>query len=119
MAGASPRRGLPRIRGTQVGLRDPSLVDQLKADMLAGQFVYHETRGRIGGLRDPRGTYYVIEGHHRIAAALEILHETGDGTALRSLLLWGNWKNEPFPPTDHRPLPSRPWWGALRNWLGW
>jgi len=30
---------IPRIRATQVGLRDPAAVDRIKADMLGGRFV--------------------------------------------------------------------------------
>jgi hypothetical protein len=90
-------------------------VDRIKADMLAGRFAYHEVRARIGGYRDARGRYHVEEGHHRTVAALEILAETGDSTPVRELLRWGSWADEPKAPTISRPMPSRHWWGALRN----
>jgi filamentous hemagglutinin len=106
---------LPRIRGTQVGLRDPAAVDGIKRDMREGRFAYHEPRGRVGGYRDSRGARHVIEGHHRMVAALEILTETGDEMPLRELLRWGLWADVPMAPTDSRPMPSRRWWGALRN----
>lgn len=106
---------LPRIRGTQIGLREPAAVDRIKADMLAGRFAYHEPRARIGGHRDARGRYHIVEGHHRMVAALEILAETGDSTSLRELLRWGLWADWPTAPTDSRPMPSRRWWGAFRN----
>lgn len=109
---------LPRIRGTQIGLRDPKLLDQLKADMTEGRYAFEEERGQIGGVIDPRGTYHVVEGHHRVAAALELLHETGDDADVLSLLFWGRWSQVEKRPADSRPLPSRSTWGAFRNWLG-
>lgn len=116
---ADPLGGsLPRIRGTQIGLSKPALVDQIKASMRDGRFAYHELRGRIAGVRDPKGTYHVKDGHHRMAAALEIYKETADATAVRELLRWGLWDEVDHPPIDSCPLPARDWWGAFRNWLG-
>jgi filamentous hemagglutinin len=109
---------LPRLRGTQIGLRNWPLVDQIKSDMRAGRYAFDERRGQIGGVRDRRGTYYVIEGHHRMAAALELFHETGDTAPVWELLRWGRWTELDKPPSDRRPLPARPWWGAFRNWIG-
>jgi hypothetical protein len=106
---------LPRIRGTQIGLRAPAAVDRIKTDMLAGRFPYHEWRAQIGGYRDARGKYHIQEGHHRMVAALEILAETGNSTPVRELLRWGHWEGVPKAPTISRPMPSRSWWGALRN----
>jgi hypothetical protein len=120
MAGESPstRKPIPRIRGTQIGLRDPDSVDNIKADMLAGRYAYQEPRGRIGGFRDRKGTYHVGAGHHRMAAAMEIYRETGDLGAVQQLLRWGRWDEVESAPVDSRPLPARDWWGAFRNWLG-
>jgi hypothetical protein len=108
----------PRFRGTQSGLKDPSSVDELKAAMLAGKFQYHEIAARVSGVRDEKGVYHVVEGHHRITAALEILHESGVEGPLRELLRWGRWCNQPRGPKESRPMPSRSWWGRFRNWLG-
>jgi filamentous hemagglutinin len=109
---------LPRIRGTQIGLRDPQVVARIKLDMLAGRFAYQELSARIAGVRDRSGVYHVMVGHHRMAAAREIHRETNDPTPVRNLLHWGFWDEVSRPPSDSRPLPSRYWWGALRNWLG-
>jgi hypothetical protein len=116
---AIPPVRLPRIRGTQVGLRDPSLVDTLKADMLQGRFEYLKKLGRIRGVKDHRGVFHVTEGHHRMVAALEIYRETGDITPVFQLLAWGVWQNQRRRPHDSRPMPSRSWWGKFRNWIGY
>ncbi len=86
--------------------------------MRAGVYAFQERRGQIGGVRDRHGVYYVIEGHHRIVAALEWLLESGDATAVFSLLRWGWWTELEKPPSDRRPLQARDWWGAFRNWIG-
>jgi len=115
---SDPGAPLPLIRGTQIGLKKPWLVDQIKDDMRHGRYAYDEMRGRIGGVRDRRGRYYVVEGHHRMAAALEIYQETSDDCPTRELLRCGRWDLRGRGPAGSRPLPSRRWWGAFRNWLG-
>jgi hypothetical protein len=99
-------------------LKNPEQVDQIKADMLAKRFAYHEARGRVTGLHGPRGVYYVKDGHHRMVAAMEIYKETGDATPVLELIRWGKWDESDHRPIDRRPLPARDWWGAFRNWLG-
>lgn len=44
--------------------------------MLNGTFEFEEKR--IGGWLDSKGTYYIGEDHHRMAAAQEIYKKTGD-----------------------------------------
>ena len=110
---------LPNIRGTQIGLRDPTLVDRLKSDMVADRYAFNEERGQIGGVIDTRGVYHVIEGHHRMAAALELFHEIEDDKVVLALLHWGRWSRVETPPVDSRPFPSRSPWSAFRNWLGY
>ena len=114
----TPPDPLPPIRGTQIGLKKPWLVDQIKADMRDGRYGYEEVRGRIGGVRDRRGRYHVVEGHHRIVAALEIYRETGDDGPVRELIRRGRWDLRERGPAFSRPLPLRGWWNCLRNWLG-
>src|SRR5207244_2840119 len=113
-----PPTQLPRIRGTQKGLKDPLMVDRLKAEMLAGRFDYLAVNARVSGIRDERLVFHVVEGHHRIVAALEIFEESGDMIPLMSLLAWGKWDVKPHAHPDSRPMPSRRWWGAFRNWIG-
>lgn len=109
---------IPRIRGTQIGLRDPALVDKIKNQMKAGTFQFQEWQNRMGGVRDLLGTYHVIEGHHRMVAALELFHETKDAAAVLELLRHGRFDVAERSPRDSRPMPSRSRWGAFRNWLG-
>jgi hypothetical protein len=109
---------LPNIRGTQIGLRDPTLVGRLKSDMRTGRYAFEDERGQIGGVLDSRGIYHIIEGHHRMVAAMELSREIGDDEPVAALLRWGKWSIVDKPPVDSRPLPSRTRWGAFRNWLG-
>ena len=109
---------LPNIRGTQIGLRDPTLVDALKSEMAAGRYAFDEDRGQIGGVIDPRAVYHVVDGHHRMAAALELFHEIGDDKAVRALLDWGRWSHVENRPFSSRPFPGRSAWKTFRNWLG-
>ena len=115
----APPVRLPRIRGTQKGLKDPRQVDRLKADMLAGTFDYLTVRAKVSGIRDAGMVFHVVDGHHRMVAALEIYEETGDMMPVRQLLAWGKWDDVPHPHPESRPIPSRHWWGAIRNWIGW
>jgi hypothetical protein len=54
--------------------------------MEAGNFRYQDAGARVGGWRGSDGTYYINEGHHRIAAAIEIFTATGNRSPLNSLL---------------------------------
>lgn len=90
---------LPRIRGTQIGLKNPAQVDAIKADMRAGRFQYLEQRARVGGIQDQNLVFHVVEGHHRMVAALEIYHETGEMMPLLQLLAWGKWTDRPQRPS--------------------
>jgi filamentous hemagglutinin len=92
--------------------------------MQAGRYDFASLRGRIGGLRDRRGCYHVVDGHHRMVAALEIWNETGDASAVLALIDYGRWDygrwdEQTGAPRESRPLPARDWWGRLRNWLGY
>ena len=107
----------PRIRGTQVGLRNPASVDAIKADMRAGLFGYSEPRGRVGGVLDAHGTYHIEDGHHRMAA-LELFRQTGDDRSVRELLAWGRWEDLPASRAT-RPMPARSGWHWFRNWIGY
>src|ERR1051325_7611036 len=99
---------LPKIRGTQIGLRRPELVDRLKAAMIAGSYAFAEMRAQIGGVMDPDGVYHVVEGHHRMAAALAIFQDTGDERTVLALIEHGRWSRVLTAPTESRPFPSRP-----------
>lgn len=92
-------------------------MDKIKDDMRAGRFVY--PANRIAGVKDPKGTYYVTDGHHRMVAAQEIFRETGDAQPILHLLFWGLWTEVEKKPIDRRPMPGRTWWRSLRNWVGW
>jgi hypothetical protein len=111
------RHVFPTLRGTQRGLKNRALAEQIRSDMLQGRFYFQETRAIISGVIDPRGVYYVIEGHHRMAAAMDIYKKTGDPSYVLELIRWGKWDHVEYRPIDGRPLPALDWWGALRNWI--
>jgi len=106
------------IRGSQVGLRDAELVDLIKAEMRSGTYRFASPEGQIGGILDRQGIYHVMEGHHRTVAALELFGETGDDHFINELIVRGIWDRSPAPPTS-RPMPSRSWFGKLRNRIGY
>ncbi|MFY0568744.1 RHS repeat-associated core domain-containing protein [Archangium lansingense] len=107
---------LQPMRGTQVGLRNPKLVDELKAHMENGTYEFESPRGRIGGTYDPQdGIFYIGEGHHRMAAAIELAEK--NPAHVQKLLQNGRF-SQGAAPTRSRPLPSRNWWLNLRNRYG-
>jgi len=108
---------LPKVRGTQIGLQKPAQVDHIKAAMKRGSYAFSEPRGKIGGFVDKKGVYHVVEGHHRMAAAMELWKETGDPRHVQSLVQHGRFVPKARPDSS-RPLPSRSRWGAFRNALG-
>jgi len=100
----------------QKGLRDPAAVGRIKKAMLEGTYEYTAKKGIIAGWIN-NGKYILGEGHHRIAAAMEILKETKNATPLLNLIKNGAWSTAKFGGST-RPLPSRSMWGKFRNWLG-
>ena len=114
IGGESPVVGAPMVADAAV---QADVVDQIKGDMLAGNFRYGSNEGRIFSWRDTRGTYYICEGHHRVLAALEIHWETGNRSYLDRVLECGLWEETP-PPKNFR-LPTRSFWSRLLYILGW
>ena len=111
-------RDLPTIRGTQLGLKNPGLVEQIKSQMKSGQFSYDEIGCRVIGIRDSNGIYHVRDGHHRMVAAFELYWETGDSSFVRNLLTHGRWDEVDNAPIESSSLPARTRWRRFRSWLG-
>lgn len=78
--------GLPKIRGHTPALREPGQIDQIKADMLKGNYRYDDPLGIISGVVDGKGVIHLSEGQHRMNAALEIFEETGNPAFVNQLL---------------------------------
>jgi len=85
------RSTVPPIYGTQIGFRTPAIVDDIKTAMRAGQFDFQAGNNRIAGIRVLGNVYYVREGHHRMAAALELHREENDPQWVLELIRWGMW----------------------------
>lgn len=49
------------IKSLQVGLRNPTYVDELKKDMLDGSFKFSDPKGKVAGYVDSQGRYYITE----------------------------------------------------------
>jgi len=92
----------------QKALRDRATVDQIEQDMKSGKFDWDGSKnildpgnpkypldGRVGGWKDAQGNYYLGEGHHRMAAAMEHFEATGDATFVNKLLQHGDWQTPP------------------------
>ena len=109
--------GIPNIRGTQSGLRNPHVVDEIKRSMLENKYDFSLLNNRIGGYFDRQGTYHISEGHHRMTAALEIYRETGENKFVYELIKNVRWTNISMPPTNSVPMPSRYFWSNLKNKL--
>ncbi|MBN3127176.1 DUF637 domain-containing protein [Pectobacterium brasiliense] len=103
----SSRGSLPNIKSLQVGLREPHQIDFIKNDMQNGKYLYSDPKGIIAGFVDNNGRYYISEGNHRMAAALELYKETGDATFVNSLLKNGVWTKTNTVPADAKPMPKR------------
>ncbi len=92
-------------------------IEAFKRDMLEERFLFESSEGRIGGhYHERRRIFFVGEGHHRLAAALEIAKETGDWRPFRRLLRHGLWQKTDRIPDLHHRLPVRSTWG---NYLSW
>jgi len=103
------------IKGLQLAKNIPKLVQAMRN----GTYEYNAARGIIAGYKDTKGIYYISDGHHRIAAAQEILRTTGNSGPLNLLIKNGRWNSVTAAPAGARPLPSTSMWGSFRNWLGY
>lgn len=89
-------------------LDDWAKVGRLKRVMLEGSFAFTSLEGRIGGhFHERQRVFYVGEGHHRLAAALEIAYETGNWTYFNKLIRYGDWEKTKVVPRMHFALPVR------------
>ncbi|WP_458574171.1 ParB N-terminal domain-containing protein [Lonsdalea quercina] len=50
------------IKSMQTGLRNPQQVEQIKNDMMSGNYRFSAPEGRIAGYIDSKGNYYISEG---------------------------------------------------------
>nr|WP_240431476.1 hypothetical protein [Pectobacterium parmentieri] len=95
------------IKSMQTGLRNPQQVDQIKNDMMSGNYRCSAPEGRIAGYIDNKGNYYISEGNHRMVAAQEIYKKTGDKSYIDKLLQNGSWTQTKNAPVGDKPMPTR------------
>ena len=90
-------------------------IDDFKKRMLDGTFQYEDYRQVSGLYHERSGTYFVNEGHHRLAAALEIAKEKGDWRFFKKLIERGYWSKTEAVPDRKYPLKMRTGWN---NFIG-
>ncbi|MFP1843703.1 VENN motif pre-toxin domain-containing protein, partial [Lonsdalea quercina] len=95
------------IKSMQTGLRNPQQVEQIKNDMMSGNYRFSAPEGRIAGYIDSKGNYYISEGNHRMVAAQEIYKKTGDKSYIDKLLQNGSWTQTKNAPVGAKPMPTR------------
>ncbi len=105
------------LSSTQSYVEDWVKVAALKKAMLNGSFAFSSLEGRIGGeYHEPRKIFFVGEGHHRLAAALEIAFESGNWSCFNKLIRYGDWEKTSRNPRDAYRLPVR---SRMLTYLGW
>jgi hypothetical protein len=90
------------------------IIDQIKADMLSGQYRFNSPEGIVAGVEDQQGIIHLTEGQHRMNAALEIFEETGNSQYVNQLLnsARAGWQGRSYlvsgtPPVTSTQLPRR------------
>lgn len=96
------------IYGSQNVLAKPGVVDQIRTAMLNGTYQFSSLAGRIGGeIRN--GAYIIGEGHHRMAAAIQIYRSTGNPEFVRKLIEFGRFEaTTTLRQTSMPPIPPMP-----------
>ena len=114
IAGQTAKSGVPTIMGHTPNLRNPAQIDQIKADMLSGNYRFNSPEGIIAGVEDLHGVIHLTEGQHRMNAALEIFEQTRNPQYLNQLLdaSRSGWNGRSYlvpgnPPAYSVPLPRR------------
>jgi filamentous hemagglutinin len=82
-------------------------IDDFKRRMKDGSFKYDDYRQISGLYHEPSDTYFISEGHHRLAAALEIAQERGDWSFFNRLIQKGYWSRTDRKPKIQYPLKTR------------
>lgn len=97
---------------TQYGLNDSKTdqIDLFKKKMLEGTFEYNDERQVSGLFHERSHTYFISEGHHRLAAAFEIAKESGDWSYFKKLIAHGYWYKTDEVPKNRYSLKMRTNW---------
>ena len=85
-------------------------MDELKRKMVAGTFDYQSDVQIAGYYHEETRTFFLEEGHHRVAAALELAYETGNWTYFRKLVDAGYWDLRVDVPFSRHRLTMRGKW---------
>ena len=78
--------------GSQTALRERSTIESVKEAFKTGEFEYDALDARIGGFYDGAARTYILEeGRHRLNAAVEYAHESGDWRPFITFINNGRW----------------------------
>lgn len=77
------------IKSMQSGLRSEQVVGEI-LDQMKSPEGFNTSKHSIGGYYS-EGTYYINEGNHRMAAALEYQAQTGSSQYVKEFLNTGSW----------------------------
>ncbi len=86
-------------------------IDEFKKKMLDNTFEFEDMRQVSGLYHERSDTYFISEGHHRLAAALEIAKEQGDWSFFKKLIQKGYWSKTDTVPSNRYKLSMRTNWG--------
>jgi hypothetical protein len=112
------RRILPQIRGTQPVLLKPQTYHEVREKMLNNDYDYTQPENKIGGYQlADRNIFYVGDGHHRMAAAMDLYWKTGNAEPAQKLISQGIWSLTTRPPVGGQVFPAFSFSGRIRNFL--
>lgn len=106
----SPRFHVRSMEQQKLDPKKALSIDQYKSQLLANTFDY-SSNDQIAGLYSHRtNSFFVNEGHTRLAAALEIAKDTGNWSHFKRLVKYGYWHKTDSASFKHYPLPMRSTW---------
>ena len=112
------RKIFPKIRGTQPVLLKRQTYHEVREKMLNNNYDYTQPENQIGGYQlADSNIFYVGDGHHRMAAAMDIYWETGNVEPVRNLISYGIWSLTARPPVGGGIFPAFSFLGRVRNFL--
>ncbi len=113
----TPERPDVMIMSMQGGIGNWDKYDHYLKVLSNGTFDYKDDDHVVSGYYHERSrTYFVNEGNHRIAAALQIAKDTGNWAPFKKLIGHGTWSITGELPRDRYRVHVRSTWGNFISW---